>query len=382
MEHSQIREPYSSHASSLDNSHLHTTLLRIDKLANEDVEMKAPISEFHACVVIDTNILLHHLDVLKQFVEDIERRSFPLSIIIPGVVIYELDRQKNRNGLAWYARRASSWLLEKVKEKRSVRGQANEETCKLSGNWKTIDVNDGTPAERRNDGLILDCCMYFARRWATWLCCNDKNLCIEAERDSRRWSSRDIVRRIWGEAAQTAGVDISGFAGYSASYQYVDEENKKEDEDVMMVGAKPSHALDLLHLEVIGHFTRLLMELVIRVGGDEVAQRRGALSRHAPGWQQKAGLHEWDAQDYVEYLGSKKRVQTGSPDVGLFLSRPYSRRGARRGQDWSRRDWEVGLRHVGEIGRAWDEGSIEESLAVLEPHWSRIFALKMRPTGL
>jgi hypothetical protein len=45
-------------------------------------------------------------------------------------------RQKNRDGLAWFARRASSWLLKKVKERRTVKGQTHEETCKASGNWK------------------------------------------------------------------------------------------------------------------------------------------------------------------------------------------------------------------------------------------------------
>jgi len=46
-------------------------------------------------------------------------------------------RQKNRERLSWFARRASTWLLKKVKERRSVKGQALDETCKKSGNWKT-----------------------------------------------------------------------------------------------------------------------------------------------------------------------------------------------------------------------------------------------------
>ena len=58
--------------------------------------------------------------------------------------IYENDladcrayRQKNRDGLAWFARRASAWLLKKVKERKFVKGQALNETCKSSGNWRT-----------------------------------------------------------------------------------------------------------------------------------------------------------------------------------------------------------------------------------------------------
>lgn len=49
--------------------------------------------------------------------------------------------QKNRDGLAWFARRASQWLLLRVKERKVVKGQANEETCKPSGNWKTKGVS-------------------------------------------------------------------------------------------------------------------------------------------------------------------------------------------------------------------------------------------------
>ena len=44
-------------------------------------------------LVVDTNILLHHLDALQQFVVDIEHHlPFTLHIIVPGIVISELDR--------------------------------------------------------------------------------------------------------------------------------------------------------------------------------------------------------------------------------------------------------------------------------------------------
>ena len=44
--------------------------------------------------------------------------------------------------MAWFARRASSWLLKKVKERKSVRGQANEETCKSTRNWKVKEPGE------------------------------------------------------------------------------------------------------------------------------------------------------------------------------------------------------------------------------------------------
>jgi len=45
-------------------------------------------------LVVDTNILLHQLDALQQFVVDVEHHlPFTLQIIVPGIVISELDRR-------------------------------------------------------------------------------------------------------------------------------------------------------------------------------------------------------------------------------------------------------------------------------------------------
>jgi len=120
--------------------------------------------------------------MLKQFISDVERARLPVVVIIPGVVIHELDSQKHgtHDSLGWFARTASTWLLEKVKERRSVKAQAQDETCKKSKNWKTRDPGEAF-GERHNDSLILDCCMYFASKYRTALCSADKILCIECE---------------------------------------------------------------------------------------------------------------------------------------------------------------------------------------------------------
>lgn len=52
---------------------------------------QAPLSEHAAFLVTDTNILLHHFEVLAQFVDEVERNSLPVIVIVPGAVIYELD---------------------------------------------------------------------------------------------------------------------------------------------------------------------------------------------------------------------------------------------------------------------------------------------------
>jgi len=151
---------------STPNTHLFATLQRIDEFSNKDVEMQVrfhvyrnalptfvtkvrtrycnpqgPLSEELTIFVLDTNILLEFLEVIQAFVSEVEEQGLPVLLVIPGVVIYELDGQKNREGLSWFARRASTWLLKKVKERRSVKGQALDETCKPSRNWKKRDLD-------------------------------------------------------------------------------------------------------------------------------------------------------------------------------------------------------------------------------------------------
>jgi rRNA-processing protein FCF1 len=63
-----------------------------DMKALSTMRVQAPLSNSANFVVIDTNLLLHHLKVLQQFVEDIENLSLPTIIVVPGIVIHELDR--------------------------------------------------------------------------------------------------------------------------------------------------------------------------------------------------------------------------------------------------------------------------------------------------
>ncbi|KIJ99364.1 hypothetical protein K443DRAFT_679985 [Laccaria amethystina LaAM-08-1] len=378
----------------IKGSYLQATLQRIDELS-QDVEMLPPPSEYAIFLVVDTNILLHHFDVLSQFLEDVERLSLPLVIVIPGAVILELDGQKNRDGLAWFARRASSWLLDRIKERKSVRGQANGETCKASGKWKSREPNDIADAEMRNDNLILDCCLYFRRGRHTFLCSADNNLCLSSHSEgiptitpSRNWSSKEIAQQIYGNS-----LTVTRFGSYSTSYRNAQNgsapttfNSTEVDEDVMMVDddaaesvLQPNHALDLLHLQVIDHFTRLLVDLTGRVRGFDMDRSGVVTSLHAPR-QQTRNVAEWNAADCLEYLNGQRAVKEVTPQAGLFLSKPYMTRGARRGQDWSRKDWQVALESLAETSGAWEDVSIRESLIFLEHHVNEIFLLKLRPT--
>jgi len=119
-------------------------------------------------LVVDTNILLGHIHILKNLVEDIASTRVPLVVICPGIVLNELDRctssilipesilmtlcwlessQKTKSDrLGRRARSATDWMLREVTRKdlpqSIVKGQAQQETCKSTKNWKTRDETE------------------------------------------------------------------------------------------------------------------------------------------------------------------------------------------------------------------------------------------------
>lgn len=156
-----------------------------------------------------------------------------------------------------------------------------------------------------------------------------------------------------------------------------------DDDSAVTELVRPSHPLDLLHLQVIDHFSELLLELVAKVAGPE-AQKFGAAemtSRHAPAYTRKQ-LMFWTALDSLEFLNTKKGCPKSSPRLEVFLTRPYEGKGARRGQDWSRRDWEVALSGLSKIGDLWVDDGIRESVPAVEVHMRRVFEMAVRPTGV
>jgi hypothetical protein len=135
---------------------------------------------------------------------------------------------------------------------------------------------------------------------------------------------------------------------------------------------------------VIEHFSILLRDLVRRVGDPvDLLGPTGAISRsrYAPGWSKRHFL-EWSAPDYLEYLLSKRPLPgpPSHPQLTVFFMLPYSGPGSRRGQDWSRQDWEVAQRDLARIGELWADGALMETRAVLQYHVGRIFSLPLRPT--
>ncbi|KAJ7094653.1 PIN domain-containing protein [Mycena belliarum] len=350
------------------------TLQQIDQLV-QDVEMQAPLDDT-TCIVLDTNILLQHLKLLQQFVRDVESAKLPILVIIPGAVLNELDGQKKSDRLGWFARRASEWMLEKVKERRSVRGQTNQETMKPSRNWRIRQPGESF-GERGNDELILDCCIYFRSRFRTAFVSLDKTLCIESESHGIKsispHSGRELARFLLGR-------DFDGsFTTYQADYTGIESLQQEQDDSMDVDEADPkltqAQAMDLLHIQVIDHFTRLLVNLVGRVGGPELEDpcTDNNASQHAPKWKSKP-YKEWNATDCLQYLDRRIRGKKTYPRLEVFLSKPYSH-GARCGREWSYEAWSSALDGLRQIGDDWDEPSIRGDLEELARHREAVFGV-------
>lgn len=149
---------------------------------------------------------------------------------------------------------------------------------------------------------------------------------------------------------------------------------------------RPSHPLDALHLEVIEHFSQLLLRVVDRVGGPEVPRQgpqSGRVSQHAPSWA-KIGFAEWTPRESVRYLGRREGLQASGAELDKlenFLM--YAdERGGRRGQDWTRSDWLGSVCTLTALGNGWEDDELHESAEVLERFVRDAFLARMRPTGM
>jgi len=149
---------------------------------------------------------------------------------------------------------------------------------------------------------------------------------------------------------------------------------------------RPSHPLDILHVEVVEHFAQLLLGVVDRVGGSEVPWHgppQGQVSRHAPSWA-KIVFAEWTPRESVRYLGRKKgpkASQAALDKLENFLL--YAdKQGGRKGQDWARGDWDGCVLTLEEIGKSWEDDELTESAEDLRRFAAGTFLLRMRPTGM
>ncbi|KAJ3789481.1 PIN domain-containing protein [Lentinula aff. detonsa] len=399
---SNLRSYYASSDPNTTNSEIdhQNPSQRFSNFVNEDVEMQTPLAENSYFVVPDTNILLHHLDALAAFADDIERSirkdieqsKHNVMIIIPSAVVDELDWQKKDN---WFSRKATLWIWDKIQHKTVLKGQARNERIQ--------DCHT-------NDQKILDCALYFARKRPTVLCSADRNLCIEAvaQGEGPLAVLNPLDHRNPPFSSRTLGTFLFGlqferdFKEWSPTYtensvivaRLNDDMDMDMDVDTDHVNANDLYqedARNLLHNQVIDIFVALLRELVASDQRDNQKRARdgAAASIHAPSVPRSIHALKRDVKasdmtlqdllDYVTHPPSRRplELQKDNPSLARFLSKPYNpRTGWRKGVDWSRQDWTVALRKLKEIGKAWDQSG-KDIVNILEfdllPHVQAVF---------
>lgn len=74
----------------------------------------------------------------------------PIVLLIPGIVIAELDYQKNcKHGVAFESRKASEWLAGEIRSGQGIiKGQAYSQTLLPSGDWRQRAGVSATSAAR------------------------------------------------------------------------------------------------------------------------------------------------------------------------------------------------------------------------------------------
>ncbi|XP_039984890.1 transcriptional protein SWT1 isoform X2 [Xiphias gladius] len=129
-------------------------------------------------LVLDTNILLSHLDYVKKIgSHGLQALGFPV-VLIPWVVLQELDSLKRGKGLsgsvAHLATPAITYIYNSLKSREPhLWGQSMQQAAESS---------NGLNAEN-NDDRVLQCCLQYQNLYqgcALILCTNDKNLCSKA----------------------------------------------------------------------------------------------------------------------------------------------------------------------------------------------------------
>lgn len=129
-------------------------------------------------LVLDTNILLSHLDYVKKIISHgLGALGCPV-VLIPWVVLQEMDSLKRGRGLtgsvAHLATPAISYIYNSLKSREPhLWGQSMQQAAESS---------NGLNAEN-NDDRVLQCCLQYQSLYpecALILCTNDKNLCSKA----------------------------------------------------------------------------------------------------------------------------------------------------------------------------------------------------------
>ena len=210
------------------------------------------------------------------------------------------------------------------------------------------------------------------------------------------WTSRAIATALFGGVPMVHLSDFDAQTSKAQRRTLRTESNNKTDKPVALAIAdamevdeepmRPSHPLDVLHLEVVEHFSHLLLGIVSRVGGPEVpwhGTQSGQVSEHAPSWA-KVRFVEWTPRECIRYLGRKEELRKRQADLDKLENFMLyaDGRGGRKGQDWTRSDWERCVASLDAIGSCWDDAELRESAAEVSRFARETFLLRMKPTGM
>ncbi|KAI0081709.1 hypothetical protein K474DRAFT_1768312 [Panus rudis PR-1116 ss-1] len=368
------------------------TFARLLEAASEDVVMRDATGAA-LYIVVDTNALIDQYPALDAFMDDVETNSIPAVVIVPEIVLTELDGLKNRDGVKWFARQASTVLW------KHMRKAAKLQTRSESTGFKSLN---GT---MRNDMAIYDCCLFFRTKGSVVLLSSDVNLCLYCQNDgiatirppNRSWSSQEMAKDLH---LYSEHLDPALFRRSTHGPQYrptksrahgqlgrteapaMDEDDRMDvDEDTAEDEFVPSHAWDSLHVQVINYYSVVLKEVAERVRVASGDNGPPSKSQYAPAYRRKV-IEDWTLRDCLEYLGSKKQLLEVTPPLSVFLLRRNEDRGWRRGQDWPSQAWQNALAALKDIGTQFGEGVVLDSVEDVRQHVQWVFSIPMRPTGL
>ncbi|XP_063822955.1 transcriptional protein SWT1 [Ostrinia nubilalis] len=153
-------------------------------------------------LVVDTNIFIHELDVIKNVVNShIKGYSEHPTLLVPWRVINELDRLKdNNNGTGAICKRAKSamdYLYKSLPESSRIKGQSLR------------DANSHIYPCEIPDDEILNCCLQQSERGKpVILLSNDKNLCNKAVINGVKCISLNELRPLIVHRPQPRAPDL------------------------------------------------------------------------------------------------------------------------------------------------------------------------------
>ncbi|GJJ07481.1 hypothetical protein Clacol_001683 [Clathrus columnatus] len=354
-------------------------------------------------IVIDTNVLISYLSALKDLVSILhssDRSRMPIVLLIPGIVVAELDYQKNcKREIAFESRKASEWLAKEISNGQGiVKGQAYSQTLLPSGDWRQrVGLS--------NDELILDCSKYFTRikQKDVRLCTSDNNLVIQAAANANDLFSRDASAAIlrptltW-DCHQMLQQVIPGYIQPSMHalgrdpqkgtrrvlYHYdkmtgdnsVPRMDMDMDMDTIIESPSPLQRRDYLHQCIVSELQDHIRRIVEKATRLQ-EQRRKNESRYSRANSLFTGslpteedwIQGWAIRDCLRYLIKilPPKLSRGEPfeegdasSLADFLSLP-GEKGARPGREWSKNDWGRELMKVSRLAQDYEYEGLDSN---------------------